>query len=235
MRSERGRITRTVAVGGMILAAAFSMVLSGYGYESEMSEHTREVLARHEREKEAARKAAAEKEARAAYLCRTNQSEAEAAGSINFFGFYTGMPKADAEALAAQYGIEPTENTRQDTIQANVVTHEVYAFFFSFDDVLRITKGPNSIEEEILIVADQLQATSMRDYSNHNLSPRSFSFSTRKGIELRLDDRWCFITDRPRLIKANEDKTRQVLMEAEQDIRTMEGNIRHVLESDGFE
>ncbi len=98
---------------------------------------------------------------------------AEKAGNINFFGFYTGMPREDADALAAHYGLTGIKIGGiakwqfelagafigiDDTsmFHENPETHEVYAMLFSLQDVQRITKGPNTFKELAQVVANQV-------------------------------------------------------------------------------
>ena len=63
-------------------------------------------------------------------------------GSINLCGFYTGMPKAEAEALAAHYGMEVDDWTFKEIPE----THEVYEMNFSMDDIRRIANAPDTID-----------------------------------------------------------------------------------------
>lgn len=81
--------------------------------------------------------------------------EAEKAGNINFFGFYTGMPMEDAKALAEHYGLDIEEEYSygllgmmdvmgmlpKHTLEEDIETHEVYRMRFSLDKVRKITKG----------------------------------------------------------------------------------------------
>ena len=80
--------------------------------------------------------------------------EAEKAGNINFFGFYTGMPMEDAKALAEHYGLDIEEEYSygllgmmdvmgmlpKHTLEEDIETHEVYRMRFSLDKVRKITK-----------------------------------------------------------------------------------------------
>ena len=78
---------------------------------------------------------------------------AEKDENINFFGFYTGMPKDDMVALANHYGL-----TGQGEVffEENPETHEVYSLRFTLRGVRRITKGGNSFEELAQAVANRV-------------------------------------------------------------------------------
>lgn len=71
--------------------------------------------------------------------------EAEEKGNVNFFGFYLGMPRNHAEALALHYGLESNEWRYFDS-----------KLWFSLKSVRRITKGGNSAEELAQAVANKV-------------------------------------------------------------------------------
>lgn len=79
------------------------------------------------------------------------EKRTKAEGNVNFCGFYTGMPKADADALAAHYGLKEGEYEFFE----NPETHELYAFTFESVGVYRLTGGGLSF-------ADQLREVSSR-------------------------------------------------------------------------
>ena len=60
----------------------------------------------------------------------------ERVASIDFYGFHTGMTKAEAEALAESYGLD-TESF--DFFIENSATHEVFSINFGLKQVQQIT------------------------------------------------------------------------------------------------
>lgn len=98
---------------------------------------------------------------------------AEKAGNINFFGFYPGMPREDADVLAARYGLQGLQVggmmkmaldfelgmlglDGSAMFHENPETHEVYAMLFSFKDVQRLTGVTGTVHDMAQAVADQV-------------------------------------------------------------------------------
>jgi formylglycine-generating enzyme required for sulfatase activity len=125
---------------------------------------------------------------------------AEEDGAINFCGFYTGMPMADAEALAAHYGLKDGEGMFEE----NVGTHEVYSMHFSLHGVRRITKGGNSFKELAQAVANRVG--SMQHKGGWG-EPEWYEYKTIDGVTVTMSERnGCRIHDAPRA-KAAENAT----------------------------
>ena len=119
-------------------------------------------------------------------------------GSINFFGFYTGMLQSEATALAARYGVEVGE----ETFKENPETHEVYEFKFSLDDVRRISKGPDTFEKLVESVAKQLKVTKPKMDSGWNRGMGELYCITTDGVDFRLNKYNCTLFDRQRAQEA---------------------------------
>ena len=126
---------------------------------------------------------------------RTIFAKAEAKeedGAINFCGFYTGMAMADAETLAAHYGLKDGEGTFEE----NAGTHEVYSMHFSLHGVRRITKGGNSFDELAQAVANRVG--SMQHKGGWG-EPGWYEYKTIDGVTVKMDQRnGCHIHDAPR-------------------------------------
>lgn len=127
------------------------------------------------------------------------------AGSINLFGFYNGMPKADAEALAAHYGLEADAYTFEE-ISA---THEVYGMYFSLDDIRRISNAPDAVDTfedfvRFLLRSPMFKISKPTRFVN--LTSHSYSCTTSDGVEFKLSlggDK-CELHDPERFIEAQE-------------------------------
>ena len=76
----------------------------------------------------------------------------EKTGTINFCGFYTGMSKKDAEALAAYYGLQEGEGS----FEYNPETHEAYSMRFTLQGTRRITKKGDTFDELAKAVANRV-------------------------------------------------------------------------------
>jgi len=131
-------------------------------------------------------------------------AKAEAAaeeGNINFFGFYTGMPKDDLVALAQHYGFGNTDASEL-FYSDNVETHEVYSFRITLKGVRRITKAGNTFGELAQAVANQVGT--LQGYG------AAYSYKTIDGVMLRMDEeQGCTIHDAPRAQEAEMAAQRQ--------------------------
>ena len=103
---------------------------------------------------------------------------AEERGSVNFYGFYVGMPKADAETLVAHYGLGSGEFAfRGDP---------VYFINLSLKSVRQITKGGNSYGELLQAVANRVGSMSY----NEGWSQRYpyYTYKTIDGIVIAMSE-----------------------------------------------
>ncbi len=103
----------------------------------------------------------------------------EETGRLNFFGFYTGMSKEDADALASQYGLD----LDMDHFKESPKTHEVYQMDFTLEEVQLITKGPNSFEELTPIVAKELRRSGRT--LNETKTWRQYVYVSTDGVEVQ--------------------------------------------------
>lgn len=139
--------------------------------------------------------------------------KAEKSGNINFFGFYTGMPMADAEALAAHYGIQQEEygsglfgimdfwGIPTRTFDENVETHEVCRMRFNLKQVRSITRGGNTFRELVLAVVNQVGDMEWVD--------GSYSRKTIDDIVIVMNETLgCVIVNHPRKEKAEQAEQR---------------------------
>ncbi|MBP5787869.1 MAG: SUMF1/EgtB/PvdO family nonheme iron enzyme, partial [Kiritimatiellae bacterium] len=88
----------------------------------------------------------------AALLKKAEKAAAES-GNINFFGFYTGMPANDAEALARHYGFSRFGEEAWK-YEAAPITHEVYDIKIGLPAVQSLTKGGNTYDELVQAVVN---------------------------------------------------------------------------------
>lgn len=144
------------------------------------------------------------------------------AGSINLFGFYNGMPKADAEALAAHYGIEvkdwtfkviPEEEWIVDEIPE---TYEVYEMNFSLDDIRRISNVPDTVDTFEDFVRFLFRSTTLKiskPTPSMDLNSYSFHCTTSDGVEFKMNDAnsSCKLYAVRRYREAHEEATRKKL------------------------
>lgn len=93
--------------------------------------------------------------------------QAEEDGRINFCGFYTGMPEADAEILAQHYGLKSGEWS------CDCLGTEVAGVYFTLQGLQRVTKSGHSFEELVWVVADHVGY----------LSPEPIKYANSSGVE----------------------------------------------------
>jgi hypothetical protein len=127
------------------------------------------------------------------------------AGSINLFGFYNGMPKADAEALAAHYGLEADAYTFKEAPG----THEVCDMFFALDDIRRIVNVPDTVdtfEDFLRFLFRSPMFKISKPIKFKNLNPSGYSCTTSDGVEFKLNKVTgrCNLSDPERYIEAQK-------------------------------
>lgn len=127
------------------------------------------------------------------------------AGSINLFGFYNGMPKADAEALAAHYGLEADAYTFKEAPG----THEVCDMYFSLDDIRRISNVPDTVDTFEGFVRFLLRSPVfkiLKPTKFVNLTSHTYSCMTSDGVEFKLSKGGgkCELLDPERYIEAQK-------------------------------
>ena len=88
-------------------------------------------------------------------------------GRINFCGFYTGMPEADAKVLAQHYGLKSGEWS------CDCLGTEVAGVYFTLQGLQRVTKSGHSFEELVWVVADHVGY----------LSPEPIKYANSSGVE----------------------------------------------------
>ncbi len=93
--------------------------------------------------------------------------KAEEDGRINFCGFYTGMPEADAEILAQHYGLKSEEWS------CECLGEEVAGVYFTLQGLQRVTKSGHSFEELVWVVSDHVGY----------LSPEPIKYANSSGVE----------------------------------------------------
>lgn len=138
---------------------------------------------------------------------RAKAEAAEKAGNINFFGFYTGMPREDADVLAARYGLTGLQVggmmkmaldfelgmlglDGSAMFHENLETHEVYAMLFSFKDVQRLTGVTGTVHDMAQAVADQvgdLERDGDGTWSRSLVRGATLTLSTEPGMCLLVD------------------------------------------------
>lgn len=104
---------------------------------------------------------------------------AENSGSVDFFGFYVGMNRTDADALVAHYGLKDGEwSFSGDPV--------VYSIHFSLKGVRQITKGGNSYEELCQAVANRVG--SLQGKSNWKGDNREewYEYKTIDGVRVTM-------------------------------------------------
>jgi len=95
-------------------------------------------------------------------------------GNVNFCGFYTGMSRADADALAAHYGLKTGEGT--------FVGNPVHTLQFTLHGVRRITKGGNTFDELAQAVANRIGSM------KHDWQSDSYEMKTIDGVFVTMSE-----------------------------------------------
>ena len=104
--------------------------------------------------------------------------EAEEDGNVDFCGFYVGMSRADARALASHYALKYGESSLSGD--------PVYSIHFSLKGVRRITKGGNSYEELCRAVANRVG--DLQDKRNWKGADREewYEYKTIDGVRVTM-------------------------------------------------
>ena len=139
-----------------------------------------------------------------ALFAKANAAEED--GNVNFFGFYTGMPKDDLLVLLDYYGLL---GKKELGYAENPETHEIYMMQIKLRGIRRITKGGNSFDELVQAVANRVGTMKHKGGWDEN-NPGWFEYKTIDGVTVKMDEKdGCFIHDAPRAEEAKRAQERE--------------------------